>query len=109
MAQLWAPKWLPSYANIFMGKFEKQLLEWSIERPLSWYRSIDDMDMRWTQSDEELQNFLSRHGRLRKDFGQFEFFFDGCPMPTNGVEAVSQTGMVCEDTRVLLHFRFSLF
>jgi hypothetical protein len=39
------------------------------------------------------------HGRLRKDFGQFEFFFDGCPMSTNGVEAVSQTGMVCEDTK----------
>jgi hypothetical protein len=39
-------------------KFEKQLLESSIERPLSWYRSIDDVDMRWTQSDEELQNFL---------------------------------------------------
>jgi peptide-methionine (R)-S-oxide reductase len=49
----------PSYANTFMGKFEKQLLESSIERPLSWYRFIDDMDMKWTQSDEELQNFLS--------------------------------------------------
>jgi peptide-methionine (R)-S-oxide reductase len=57
-------KMAPSYANIFMGKFEKQLLEWSIERPLSWYRSIDDMDMRWTQSDEELQNFLSRANNL---------------------------------------------
>ena len=49
----------PSYANTFMGKFEKQLLESSIERPLSWYRSIDDVDMKWTQGDEELQNFLS--------------------------------------------------
>jgi hypothetical protein len=37
--------------------------------------------------------------RLRKDIGQFGIFFDGCPMPTNGFEAVSQTGMVCEDTR----------
>jgi hypothetical protein len=57
-------KMAPSYANIFMGKFEKQLLESSIERPLSWYRSIDDVDMRWTQSDEELQNFLSRANNL---------------------------------------------
>jgi hypothetical protein len=56
---------VPSYANTFMGKFEKQLLESSIERPLSWYRSIDDVDMRWTQSDEELQNFLSRANNLR--------------------------------------------
>jgi hypothetical protein len=52
-------KMAPSYANIFMGKFEKQLLESSIERPLSSYRFIDDVDMKWIQSDEELQNFLS--------------------------------------------------
>jgi hypothetical protein len=38
----------PSYANICMGKLEKQLLESSIERPLSWYRFIDDVDMKWT-------------------------------------------------------------
>ena len=39
---------------------KKQLLESSIERTLSWYRFIDDVDMKWAQSDEELQNFLSR-------------------------------------------------
>ena len=39
----------PSYAKIFMGKFEKQLLESSIERLLSWYRFIDDVDMKWTR------------------------------------------------------------
>jgi hypothetical protein len=38
--------------------------------------------------------FEGNHGRLRKDFGQIGFFFNGCPMLTNGVEAVSQTGMV---------------
>jgi hypothetical protein len=42
-------KMAPSYANIFMEKLEKQLLESSIERPLSWYRFIDDVDMKWTQ------------------------------------------------------------
>jgi hypothetical protein len=50
--------------------------------------------------------FEGNHGRLRKDFGQFGIFFDGCPMPTNGVEAVSQTGMVCEDTRGSFTFMF---
>jgi hypothetical protein len=34
-----------------------QLLESSIEKPLSRYRFIDDVDMKWTQSDEELLNF----------------------------------------------------
>jgi hypothetical protein len=60
-------KMAPSYANIFMGKLEKQLLELSIERPLSWYRFIDDVDMKWTQNDEELQNFLSRDNNLHVD------------------------------------------
>jgi peptide-methionine (R)-S-oxide reductase len=41
-----------------------QLLESSIEKPLSWYRFIDDVDMKWTQSDEELLNFLSRANNL---------------------------------------------
>ena len=57
-------KMAPSYANTLMGKFAKQLLESSIERPLSWYRLIDEVDMKWTQSDEELQNLLSRANNL---------------------------------------------
>jgi peptide-methionine (R)-S-oxide reductase len=57
-------KMAPSYANIFMRKLEKHLLESSIERLLSWYRFIDDVDMKWTQSDEELQNFLYRANNL---------------------------------------------
>jgi hypothetical protein len=50
--------------------------------------------------------FEGNHGRLRKDFGQFGIFFDGCPMPTNGVEAASQSRMVCEDTRGSFTFLF---
>jgi hypothetical protein len=50
--------------------------------------------------------FEGNHGRLRKDFVQFGFFFDGCPMLRNGVEAFSQTGMVCEDTRGSFAFLF---
>jgi hypothetical protein len=58
-------KMAPSYANTFMWKFEKkQLLESSIERPLSWYRLIDDVDMKWTQIEEELQNFLFQANNL---------------------------------------------
>ena len=35
-----------------------------------------------------------------------DFFFDGSPMLTNGIEAFSQTGMVCEDTRGSFTFLF---
>jgi hypothetical protein len=51
--------------------------------------------------------FEGNNGRLRKDFGQFGILFDGCQMLTNGVEADSQTGIVCEDTRG--SFTFLLF
>jgi hypothetical protein len=43
-------------------------------------------------------------GGSGRTFGQFGIFFDGCP--TNGVEAVSQTGMVCEDRRGSFTFLF---
>jgi hypothetical protein len=44
--------------------WKKQLLESSIERPLSWYRLIDDVDMKWTQIEEELHNFLFQANNL---------------------------------------------
>lgn len=57
-------KMAPSYANIFMGKLEKELLQSSIEKPLSWYRFIDDVDMKWIHTDEGLQNFITRANNI---------------------------------------------
>jgi hypothetical protein len=64
-----------------MPSEEKQLLKSSIERPLSWYRSIDDVDMRWTQSDEELQNFLSRTNNLHPSIKFTQRFVGGANSP----------------------------
>ena len=44
----------PSYANIFMGNLEERLLLSSLKQPLSWFRFIDDVDMKWTHG---LMNF----------------------------------------------------
>ena len=44
----------PSYANIFMGKLENQIMQSSPQKPLSWSRFIDDIDMKWTDSKENL-------------------------------------------------------
>ncbi|XP_071153604.1 uncharacterized protein [Mytilus edulis] len=57
-------KMAPSYANIFMGKLEKQLLETSIEKPLSWFRFIDDVDMKWNKSDEDLDTFITHANNI---------------------------------------------
>jgi hypothetical protein len=51
-------KMAPSYANIFMGDQEELLLLSSLKQPLSWFRFIEDVDMKWTHGDKELDEFL---------------------------------------------------
>ena len=47
-------KMAPSYANIFMGRLERRLLQSVILKPFSWLRFIDDIDMKWTHGRETL-------------------------------------------------------
>ena len=46
----------PSYANINMGDLEERLLLSSLKQPLSWFRFIDDVDMKWIHSEKYLMN-----------------------------------------------------
>ena len=48
----------PSYANIFMGKLETQLLQYTTDRPSTWWRYIDDIFAIWSVGQERLQLFL---------------------------------------------------
>ena len=51
-------KMAPAYANIFMGRLEGQLLRSVSLKPFSWFRFIDDVDMKWTHGPENLEIFL---------------------------------------------------
>jgi hypothetical protein len=51
-------KMAPSYANIFMGDQEERLFLSSLKQPLSWFRFIDDVDMKWIHSDKEFDEFF---------------------------------------------------
>ena len=51
-------KMAPSYANIFMGKLEERLISSAPYKPLSWFRFIDDIDIKWNDTNEHLQEFL---------------------------------------------------
>ena len=51
-------KMAPSYANMFMGGIEERLLLSPLRQPLSWFRFIDDVDMKWIHSDKELDEFF---------------------------------------------------
>ena len=48
----------PSYANLFLGKFERDTLLNSPHRPYLWLRFIDDIFMIWTAGPEKLKIFV---------------------------------------------------
>jgi len=49
----------PAYANIFMGKLEKEFLSQATLKPLYYKRYIDDLLVLWEHSEDELNNFIS--------------------------------------------------
>ena len=59
-----APRWArtrmaPSYANLFMGKFEQLAIENAPLKPFVWWRYIDDIFMIWTEGEDSLKTFIN--------------------------------------------------
>ena len=48
----------PSYANLFMGKFEQHAIGNAPLKPFVWWRFIDDVFMIWTEGEEHLKDFI---------------------------------------------------
>ena len=59
MEQQWAQKMAPSYANLFMGKFEENALADASHSPLIWWRFIDDIFLLWTHGEDLLNSFIT--------------------------------------------------
>jgi hypothetical protein len=57
-------KMAPSYANIFMGKHEILIMQSTPYKPVSWFCFIDDPDMKWTESEENLTRFFDHVSKL---------------------------------------------
>ena len=49
----------PSYANLFLAKFETGALSRAPFQPFIWWRYIDDVFMIWTRSVQDLNTFTS--------------------------------------------------
>ena len=47
-----------AFANIFMGKIEKEILRQSSIKPIFWKRFIDDVISVWDTSRNEIEEFL---------------------------------------------------
>ena len=58
-------KCAPSYACIFMDEFETKFIESQQNKPLVWFRYIDDIFFIWTHGEEKLKSFL-------EDLNKFE-------------------------------------
>ena len=54
----------PAYANLFMGKFEKQALHGAKIKPYIWWRYLDDIFMIWTGNENELKEFIDYSNNL---------------------------------------------
>ena len=57
-------KMATSYAYIFMGKHEILIMQSAPYKPVSWCRFIDDDDMKWTESEENLNRFFDHVNKL---------------------------------------------
>ena len=64
-------KMAPSYANLFMGVLEKQMLSSYKHKPLVYFRYIDDIFMIWTDGEDSLNDFLTHCNNQNKNI-QFE-------------------------------------
>ena len=60
-------KMAPSYANLFMGVLEKQMLSSYKHKPLVYFRYIDDIFMIWTDGEDSLNDFLAHCNNQNKN------------------------------------------
>ena len=52
-------KMAPSYANLFLAKFETDALSHAPHQPYTWWRYIDGIFMIWTHTEQDLLSFTS--------------------------------------------------
>ena len=103
-------KMAPSYANIFMGKLEADLLEQSPVKPHTWRRFIDDIFMIWTEGEERLKTFMEYMNSFH-DIIKFTFewsytrvsFLDVSVMLDNGVISTDLYSKPTDKHQYLFH------
>ena len=58
----------PAYANIVMSIFERKLLTGSCNKPLVWFRYIDDIFVIWTYGEDKLKDFMLYINSIHSSF-----------------------------------------
>ena len=58
----------PAYSNIVMSIFERNLLTGSCNKPLVWFRYIDDIFAIWTYVEDKLKDFMPYINSIHSSF-----------------------------------------
>ena len=61
-------KIFPAYANIVMSIFERKLLTGSCNKPLVWFRYIDDIFAIWTYGEDKFEDFMLYINSIHSSF-----------------------------------------
>ena len=86
----------PSYANLFMGVLEQQMLSSYKYKPLAYFRYIDDIFMIWTEGEETLNEF-STHCNNQNKHIQFEQTISKNSIPFLDVSVILENGKLTTD------------
>ena len=89
-------KMAPSYANLFMGVLEKQMLSSYKHKPLVYFRYIDDIFMIWTDGEDSLNDFLTHCNNQNENF-QFEQTISNTSVPFLDVSVTLEGGKLITD------------
>ena len=89
-------KMAPSYANLFMGVLEKQLLSSYKHKPLVYFRYIDGIFMIWTDEEDSLNDFLTHCNNQNKNI-QFEQTISNTSIPFLDVSVTLEGGKLTTD------------
>ena len=89
-------KMAPSYANIFMGQFEKKMLASFPHKPLVYFRYIDDIFMIWTEGEDTLNQFFNHCNSLNPSI-QFEQTITNTNMPFLDVNIIFENSRLTTD------------
>ena len=95
-------RFAPSYANIFMAHFEKEVMKKCYLKPSFYKRFLDDIKMHWQHGRDNLHTFLdimnSHHPSIKFTANIQEISNDFLDVTTFKGPSFSETG--CLDTKV---------
>ena len=89
-------KMAPTYANLFTGFLEEQLLEQTTLKPLVWLRFIDNIFFHWTFGPTKLQQFFDACNSFDPHI-KFEQTISSSTIPFLDVQVILDNGKIKTD------------